>query len=404
MDEQNKPTQPDSSEGSQNPVPPQGFEAQPAQPATPATPATPPQPAAPAAPPALTQPVGSAAPADPTQPVAPQQPGVPQPTQPVPQQPVPPQAPASPYGQQPVDPYGQQQAPYGAPQPSAPGYYQPVAAQSGKATGALVCGILAILFSWAPLFGIILGIVAIVLAGKAVKEAGKNGKTTGGKVCGIVGIVLSIIVFILAVIIGFTALGFLAGNSDARDSLLSSSNEPSTSLPSVTSPDPDEKQMRDAVTAKLDLLKNKDAATMQYLADEADARMKTITDFSLSELGVDPMKLVDWMLTDFEYEFNDVYDNSDGAGVAYIDLKMRDTMAFANAFMEDAQAAIDAGKLEGLDEVGSKALLGELYLGAMEKTTDMTSDYIALDLVKSGDTWQVDEDSWNEELEYLFGL
>ena len=64
-----------------------------------------------------------------------------------------------------------------------------------------MCGILAILFSASILFGIALGIVAIVLAGQAVKQAGRDGRATGGKVCGIVGIVLSVLAFVLYVVI-----------------------------------------------------------------------------------------------------------------------------------------------------------------------------------------------------------
>ena len=49
-------------------------------------------------------------------------------------------------------------------------------------------------------------------------------------------------------------------------------------------------------------------------------------------------------------------------------------------------------------------LLGELYQAAMDKTTAMTTDYVSLEVVKNGDSWQVDEDSWGDELDYLFGL
>ena len=68
------------------------------------------------------------------------------------------------------------------------------------------------------------------------------------------------------------------------------------------------------------------------------------------------------------------------------------------------QAAIDAGDLQSLDEAGAKVLLGELYQAAMDKTTAMTTDYVSLEVVKNGDSWQVDEDSWSDELDYLFGL
>lgn len=328
------------------------------------------------------------APQPPVQPTVSAPPGSPaQPTQPMPQSA---QAPGSaPYGQQPGQPFGQQPA----------GYYQPVPPQSnGKAVGALVCGILAILFSASILFGIALGIVAIVLAGQAVKQAGRDGKATGGKVCGIVGIVLSVLAFVLYVVIGVGVLAFVVGASDEYDRTYSLE---SSDLSSITQGD---QQMEAAASEKLDLLKSKDAVLMRKIADQADEQLADATGYSLTDLGIDPLTFVEWMLVDFDYQLDGAYDNGDGTGTVYADVTLRDSMAFATTFMEDAQAAIDTGDLQSLDEAGAKVLLGELYQAAMDKTTAMTTDYVSLEVVKNGDSWQVDEDSWGDELDYLFGL
>ena len=184
------------------------------------------------------------------------------------------QAPGSvPYGQQPGQPFSQQPA----------GYYQPVPPQSnGKAVGALVCGILAILFSASILFGIALGIVAIVLAGQAVKQAGRDGKATGGKVCGIVGIVLSVLAFVLYVVIGVGVLAFVVGASDEYDRTYSSE---SSDLSSITQGG---QQMEAAASEKLDLLKSKDAALMRKIADQADEQLADATGYRLTDFGIDP--------------------------------------------------------------------------------------------------------------------
>ena len=55
-----------------------------------------------------------------------------------------------------------------------------------------MCGIIAILASPTVVFGIILGIVAIILAVLAKKQS-RDGKATAGMVCGIIGAVLSLI-------------------------------------------------------------------------------------------------------------------------------------------------------------------------------------------------------------------
>ena len=45
------------------------------------------------------------------------------------------------------------------------------------------------------------------------------------------------------------------------------------------------------------------------------------------------------------------------------------------------------------------------YKQAMDETTDMTSYYTAIDFVKNADgTWSVDEDAWNDELGFMFGI
>lgn len=283
-------------------------------------------------------------------------------------------------------------------QPSA--YYQPVAPQSnGKVIGALVCGILSILFAALPLIGIILGIVAIVLAVQAVKQVGKDSKATGAKVCGIVGIVLSVLSFFVWIALGM-GFAYVIDAAQNDDPVVSPSVS-SEVLPSATEED---QQLEAAAAAKLDLLATKDAALVQQLADEVDSTLSSAAGYSLTDLGIEPASFIEWVLADFDYELEGTYDNGDGTGTVYASLTLRDSMAFASTFTEDVQAAIDAGQVQNLDEAGAKALLGELYRGAMDKTTSTTTDYVSLDLIQTGDSWQVDEDSWKTELDYLFGL
>lgn len=344
-------------------------------------------------------------------------PDAPQPQQPEPtgapySSPTPPppapgqQPPASPYAQpqqptapgQPVSLNGQPVNPYGQPMP---GYYQQPPAKSGKATAALVCGIFAILLSGTILPSIILGIVAIVLAVKAVKEAGKDGKATGGKVCGIIGIVLSVLAFILYLVIGFGALAYVAAHPDAVSVTNNGSSYSDAS--SYFEKTEDEKQAEAAVQTELDKLKNKDAAFVQKLATDLDTEFSASSGYSLSELGVDPAAFAQWLLADFDYELDGAYTYSDGTGTVYADVTMRDAYAFASTFMTDAQAFANSVEAGSMDEAAVKAKLGEQFNAAMAKTADMTDNYVSLDLTKKDGTWTVDEDSWADEMEYLFG-
>lgn len=352
-------------------------------------------------------------PAQPQEPTAPQQPAA----EAAPAQPTEPYAPAA----QPTAPYGQPQAPDqpGAPtaaqppfagQPAAPGqqpvgYYQPVAPKtSGKATGALVCGIFAILLAWTIVPSIILGIVAIVLAVKAAKEAGKDGKATGGKVCGIIGIAFSVISLVMYMVLGLGVLAFMNSYSEVEPYSGSSTTLPE--IPGVSGSEVlgEEDAIEAAASAELDKMKGKDAALVQKIAAEADESLSSSTGYSLTDLGVDPVAFVEWMLTDFSYQTNSVADFGDGTGSVDADVTVRDSLTFATTFVEDTQAALDAGQLEGMDEAAAKAKLGELFQAAMDKTTGTTTDYVTFDMVKVGDAWQVDGDSLESELDYLFGL
>lgn len=299
-------------------------------------------------------------------------------------------------------------APPTAPQPAQP-YYQPqlMPQSNGKAMGALICGVLAILFAGLPLIGIILGIVAIVMAVKAAKESGKDGKTTGGKVCGIIGIVLSVIAFILYLVIGFGLLALIAANSDdvATISPGSASSQPAPdALGASSSSTETEQQIEQAAASQFQKLKEKDPAIVQSIATEADEALYNSAGYHLSDLGIDATTLVEWMLDDFDFDMDGASDYQDGTGTAYADITMRDMMSFAMTFQEEVAAASEAGDFEVTDEAALAAHFGELLQSAMDQTTGAVSDYLSLDMEQVNGTWQVNEDSWEAALEYLFGL
>lgn len=381
-------------------------------PAAPAAPAEPAAPAAPVAAPA--EPVAPAAPAEPaapTAPVAPVAPAAPasapraedavQMPQ-APQQPV--SAPTQPFNpaQQPAQPVpGPVQAPYGAyPPPPAPNYSAP---SSGKATGALICGILAIVFSFIPIVGIILGIVAIVLASKAVKFAGKSGKTTGGKVCGIIGIVFSVLWAIFSFVL---TMGIIGGINAYESDYVPSADVPTTSSPLAEDMGAEEQAIADLVSAELDKYKNADSAALSALGAEYDDEdLVTIdgVDMSLSDLGIDPNEVAAWATTDFDYSIDSVYIDSDGAtATVYVDTTERDFFEMGMLFNDLLNEYVSSGAADAADLETAKAKVGELYAQAMAESTAMTDYYAAFDIVNEGGTWRILEDSLEEELDYVF--
>lgn len=66
---------------------------------------------------------------------------------------------------------------------------------SGLAIASMVCGILSLVFFWVPLFGFLLGIIAIIFGAVAIRQIGREpnlggrGMAIAGLVCGIVGVV-----------------------------------------------------------------------------------------------------------------------------------------------------------------------------------------------------------------------
>ena len=73
--------------------------------------------------------------------------------------------------------------------------------KNGKATAALVLGIISLVGFCIPIVGIILGIIAIVMSMLAKKEGVTGGKQTAGLILGIIGIVLGIVMWIVNAVI-----------------------------------------------------------------------------------------------------------------------------------------------------------------------------------------------------------
>ena len=73
--------------------------------------------------------------------------------------------------------------------------------KNGKATAALVLGIISLIGICIPIAGIMCGIIAIILAVMAKKEGSTDGKQKAGMILGIIGIVISIIMWIVNAVI-----------------------------------------------------------------------------------------------------------------------------------------------------------------------------------------------------------
>lgn len=352
--------------------------------------------AAPAADP--TQPVGQpAAGADPTQPVnpyaAPAQPQ--QPTMPM----------GGPAPQQPANPYGTPVPPPMGGQPGAPagGYGAPAPQGNGKAIAALICGIAAIIFGFAfSIIGLILGIVAIVLAGSFIKTRGPIGIAKAGRITGIIGVIVSVVMMVIALVLGVAVVGAII--SGAGDEPLT---PPTSSSSSAVVAGSDEEQAAiDMVSARLDGFKNKSDEAVNELATLVDAGFTEQTGYSMQDCGVDPKDYVRAVLEGFDYEQSLVSANSEISDEGFVsyDVTMRTALDVIGTMNDKINEYTSSDEYATTTTEQDMAKMGEIIMEAASETELSDYNYLSVDINYENGQWVIDEDSWNDEIDWLFGL
>lgn len=342
------------------------------QPEQPVQPQAAPQPAQPkAAPQPAQQP--TPAPASQQQPAAaPQQPG--------PQQP----------GPQPkVAPVG-----YQAPVPQNPG--------TGKGTAALVCGIVALVCALLVPFagfiiGIALGIVAIILATKTTRATGvKSGKTTAAKILSIIAFVVSVISLVVYIFLGVAV--FNTSQSD----IYGSSTTESTNVWGDFSVE--EKAAAQPVDDLMKQIQDQDQTMLDQIATTYNADFDELYDFSITDMGLDPVDVARWATSDFSYSYDSATVFSDGTASVYVDATMRDSNELMFRFADLVNEYTSSDEYQTSTKEEDLAKLGELFQQAMDETTETKSAYVGLDLTQKAGAWTIDEDSWEDEFDYLFSV
>lgn len=282
---------------------------------------------------------------------------------------------------------------------------QYVPANKPSATGALVCGILAILFCGVPIAGIVLGIIAIVLAGKYYKAGGTDGQGKAGRICGIIGIILSglmIVVTCILLIVGLQALDEADVDDLVYESIVtSSSSAVDTSRQSEFTAE--EQELIDLVDVQMQKLKNQDpdtVATVARIIEESLNDELEDIDVTFAQLGISSTDIAKSMLQGFDYTpaFASVY--GDEGSVSY-DVTVKDISMVGSAFTANVYNLMD-----DLEAVTSTAdgyrLIGQALIDAVNETDPSTDGYMSVELVQGPSGWTIDAESWNDNLEYLF--
>lgn len=321
--------------------------------------------------------------------------------------------------QQPNPYYAAQPQSDAAPQPGAPvpPYYvypgvppQPEPS-SGKATAAVVCGAVAIVLAWVPFIGLILGIVAIVLAVSAGKQH-KSGKTTAAKVCGAIGIVFSIVAFVLYALLGVILFksaryGLYIGDTpsyshsyDGHDSREYFSGDSGLSMSSAD----EEHAINEVAIDKLRLITNQDPALVSAVAADLDDDMRDALAVGFSDVGVDSSDVATWLMGDFSYEIDGTHLNGPNSAVVFVTVQQRNPYDIATAVYDKASELTSSGASTELGTAEANAALGAAVEAVMDDRLADTGNYLVVDLENIDGAWRVTEDSWETSYEALFDM
>ncbi len=311
---------------------------------------------------------------------------------------------------QPMPPMGQPVPTQPMPPQGAPYAGAPVPTGQPSPTGVLVCGILAIVFCFIPSVGIVLGIVAIVLAGKYFKAGGTQGQGKAGRICGIVGLVLSIIMIIVnsvLIVLGLSVLD--EADVDFTDIYASqSSSAISSSAVSSALDDRLNDELYAVVDPELDKIKSAEpamVATIAAIIEESLNSELASENLSLADLKVDPTELAKAMIQGFDYEYDSTdIDGSEGTGEAWYTITCKDTYSIATEFEAQISTLLSGDVSQYSTMEAAYEAIGKALMDAVNSTTPTDDSMVDYDLTKQGDKWVLDPESWTDELDYLFAF
>ena len=146
----------------------------------------------------------------------------------------------------------------------------------------------------------------------------------------------------------------------------------------------------------------KDAKFKDELSEEYGESFEQNFGATYAEMGIDPSAFAEWALTDFSYSIDSVFVEGDMATV-YVDTTERDTFQFLMNFGDAVAAYSQTIDADTASDSDARAKVAELFSQTMADTAEMTTYFAAFDFKKQGDAWVIDEDSAEEEFDYMFG-
>lgn len=286
------------------------------------------------------------------------------------------------------------------------------------AIASLVCGIIGLLFSPSIIVGIVLCIIAVMLARSYAQAGGASVMAKVGKVCGLVGLVCSALALVLFMTIGCSAFTLIASSASqttttravqsddvsdtTSDDMTSTASEPEE----IELTEAEQQEMTDALAAYLDPLMAQDDAAVDELADWCNDRFEAVFGYTLDDAGVDAQEFVRWMLEDMSWEEVGIYGYDDGTASV--------SVRFANSYHSDFQTAFEylievyidrGGDIADEQKVGRvfKAAQEMFYYGDAPGADYIDTTWQSFAFTKQADgSYAPDEDDWEYQREELF--
>lgn len=302
------------------------------------------------------------------------------------------------------------------------------ATTNGKAIAALICGIAAIVLCFLPFISIPCAIAGIILSRMAKKEQNQGGgMALGGLVCSIIGGAVSVMILIVVLLAGaffvkvfstpstsgYTSIAPITSSSatasPSSSSAATNSNSTSSSSSAAsnnaaapaTNTSADQQAGMTAAQQEFDRLIARDAAMIQEMARELDEEMRDETEdmyggwgYSLTDIGINPTDLANWMLDGMTYKVDSAQVKSwEGEMDVWTTVHMRDVRTFAANWRSNMLGKARWGA--SLDQV--RADVTNAVNMAKQQTAGYVDKPYKVECHNVGGTWRP-EYNWYDDL------
>lgn len=163
-------------------------------------------------------------------------------------------------------------------------------------------------------------------------------------------------------------------------------------------------QLATLATDKLDRIKDQNPETLSYIANIANQGFTQAYGWTMQECGIDPLGYAQTMTKGFNYEFSSIMINDDRESASVnVDVKICNIYEFENIVNQKVAAYNDTVEALTATPDQVRARLGQIFLESYSQIQP-SNDRISLQYTLEDGAWKLDEPTWTEDIDYLFGL